>query len=100
MKIFRQNNFAKRGERSLPTAVSTKAGNLFLLSSVLRLLSSVFLICSCFSFVGVSSAADINTPAGMTAYLKRQKLPALKAIDLWENRFGTGLKLTTAHYEI
>lgn len=36
----------------------------------------------------------------MTAYLKRQKLPALKAIDLWENRFGTGLKLTTAHYEI
>jgi hypothetical protein len=50
--------------------------------------------------VGVSSAADINTPAGMSAYLKNQKLPPLKAVDLWESQFGTGLKLTTAHYEI
>ena len=50
--------------------------------------------------VGASSAADINTPAGMSAYLKNQNLPPLKAIDLWESPFGTGLKLTTAHYEI
>jgi hypothetical protein len=60
----------------------------------------ISVICGCFCFVGVSSAADINTPAGMTAYLKNQKLPPLKSIDLWESRFGTGLKLTTAHYEI
>jgi len=58
----------------------------------------ICVICGCFS--GVSPAADINTPAGMTAYLQKQKLPALKAIDLWESQFGTGLKLTTAHYEI
>jgi hypothetical protein len=36
----------------------------------------------------------------MSAYLKNKQLPALKAIDLWESQFGTGLKLTTAHYEI
>jgi hypothetical protein len=36
----------------------------------------------------------------MTAYLQNQKLPTLKAIDLWESQFGTGLKLSTAHYEI
>jgi hypothetical protein len=60
----------------------------------------ICVICGCGYFSGASYAADINTPAGMTAYLQRQKLPALKSIDLWESQFGTGLKLTTAHYEI
>ena len=36
----------------------------------------------------------------MIAYLNKQKLPALKAVELWQNQFGPGLKLTTAHYEI
>ncbi len=36
----------------------------------------------------------------MSAYLQKQKLPPLKSVDLWESQFGTGLKLTTAHYEI
>ena len=36
----------------------------------------------------------------MAAYLKNKQLPTLKTIDLWESQFGTGLKLTTAHYEI
>jgi len=42
----------------------------------------------------------IDTPEGMIAYLKRQNIPALKAVEKWENRFGPGLKLTTAHYEV
>ena len=66
----------------------------------MKIISIICAICGCFSFAGVSHAADINTPTGMTAYLQKQKLPALKAIDLWESQFGTGLKLTTVHYEI
>jgi hypothetical protein len=66
----------------------------------MKKISAICVICGFFCFSGVSSAADINTPAGMTAYLKNQKLPPLKSIDLWESQFGTGLKLTTAHYEI
>lgn len=42
----------------------------------------------------------IGTPEGMIAYLKGLNLPALKSIDVWDNKYGPGLKLTTAHYEI
>jgi hypothetical protein len=66
----------------------------------MKIISVICAICGFFCFSGISFAADINTPTGMTAYLKNKQLPALKAIDLWESQFGTGLKLTTAHYEI
>ncbi len=45
-------------------------------------------------------AAQINTPDGMITYLRSQNLPALKSVEGWQNQFGPGLKLTTAHYEI
>jgi hypothetical protein len=61
-------------------------------------ISIICVICCCFP--SVSYAVDINTPAGMAAYLKNKQLPPLKNIELWESQFGTGLKLTTAHYEI
>ena len=38
--------------------------------------------------------------AGMIEYLRRQNPPALKAVGFWNNPYGPGLKLTTAHYEI
>jgi hypothetical protein len=38
--------------------------------------------------------------AAMVAYLQAQNLPALESVELWENEYGPGLKLTTAHYEI
>jgi hypothetical protein len=66
----------------------------------MKKISAICVICGCFCFAGVSSAADINTPIGMAEYLRAQKLPPLKVIDFWESQFGTGLKLTTAHYEI
>jgi hypothetical protein len=52
------------------------------------------------SQIGGSKAQRIDTPAGMIEYLNRQKLPAMKSVEVWENEFGPGLKLTTAHYEI
>jgi hypothetical protein len=64
----------------------------------MKIISVICVICGCFS--GLSSAVDINTPVGMAAYLRNQKLPPLKNIELWESQFGTGLKLTTTHYEI
>jgi len=42
----------------------------------------------------------IDTPAGMIEYLHRANLPALRSVEVWENQYSPGLKLTTAHYEI
>lgn len=42
----------------------------------------------------------IDTPAGMIDYLKGRNLPALKSVEVWQNEYGPGLKLSTAHYEI
>ena len=42
----------------------------------------------------------IDTPAGMIDYLQRAQLPALKSVEVWQNQYAPGLKLTTAHYEI
>jgi hypothetical protein len=47
-----------------------------------------------------SIAQRIDTPAGMIEHLQRQNLPALQSVQLWQNEYGPGLKLTTAHYEI
>jgi len=47
-----------------------------------------------------SKVQRIDTPAGMIEYLQRQNLPAMKSVEVWENEYGPGLKLTTAHYEI
>jgi hypothetical protein len=49
---------------------------------------------------GVSAAKRIDTPAGMIKYLNRQRLPALRTVEPWQNNYGPGLKLTTAHYEV
>ena len=38
--------------------------------------------------------------ADMVAYLQAHNLPALESVEFWENEYGPGLKLTTAHYEI
>lgn len=40
-------------------------------------------------------------PLAMTKdRLESENLPALASVSLWENPYGPGLKLTTAHYEI
>jgi len=38
--------------------------------------------------------------AGMIEYIGQEDLPALESAEIWENKYGPGLKLTTAHYEI
>jgi hypothetical protein len=57
-------------------------------------------VIGCQSQLGSSNGQRIDTPAGMIEYLNRQKLPALESIEVWENEYGPGLKLTTAHYHI
>ena len=49
---------------------------------------------------GVGNARRIDTPAGMIEYLQKRNLPTLEKVRLWQNEYGPGLKLTTAHYEI
>jgi len=45
-------------------------------------------------------SAKIDSPAGMTAYLKTRRLPMLESVEPWQNPYGPGLKLTTDHYEV
>jgi len=47
-----------------------------------------------------TAAVRIDTPEGMINYLQKRGLPALKSVEVWENEYGPGVKLTTAHYEI
>src|SRR4030042_123163 len=47
-----------------------------------------------------SETARIDTPLGMIEYLHKRNLPALESVEVWQNEYGPGLKLTTAHYEI
>lgn len=42
----------------------------------------------------------VDTPDGMIEYLQKQRLPALKSAEIWQNNYGPGLKLTTEHYQI
>jgi hypothetical protein len=36
----------------------------------------------------------------MIEYLQGLNLPALKSVEVWENDYGPGLKITTEHYEV
>jgi hypothetical protein len=38
--------------------------------------------------------------AGIIEYLQQQNPPELKAVEVWKNPYGPGLKLVTTHYEI
>jgi hypothetical protein len=70
---------------------------------VLICILGVISVAGCFesqSQIHSSKARQIDTPAGMIEYLNRQKLPALQSVEVWQNEYGPGLKLTTAHYEI
>jgi hypothetical protein len=42
----------------------------------------------------------LGTPEEMAAYLHEQALPELETVELWQSKYGDGLKLTTEHYEI
>ena len=45
-------------------------------------------------------AQQLETSAGVAAYLRGQGLDVLESVEVWENGYGPGLKLTTRHYEI
>jgi hypothetical protein len=49
---------------------------------------------------GKTAAGRHDFCAGMIEYLRRQDPPELKAVKVWNNEYGPGLKLTTSHYEI
>lgn len=49
---------------------------------------------------GFGKSKRIDTPTGMITYLKARKPPTLESVEIWENPYGPGLKLTTKHYEI
>jgi hypothetical protein len=50
--------------------------------------------------VEASFNARMDTPEGMIGYLEKLRLPALESVQVWENEYGPGLVIRTAHYEI
>ena len=71
--------------------------------SALILIVGIVFLGGCLENQSSSKSANtlaIDTPNGMIDYLHRQNLPALQSVELWQNEYGPGLKLTTAHYEI
>ena len=49
---------------------------------------------------GEAGAEQQDIRAEMIEHLRQQNPPDLKAVEVWNNQYGPGLKLTTAHYEI
>jgi hypothetical protein len=49
-----------------------------------------------------AKAAPLNNDSRqeMIDYLRKKNLPVLDNVEIWENEYGPGLKLTTTHYEI
>jgi len=63
----------------------------------------VFGLAGCFegtSSVNTGGAHGIDTSEWMVEHLQSENLPTLQSVEVWENEYGPGLKLTTAHYEI
>ncbi len=52
------------------------------------------------SYTSVRQSNRIDTVDGMIEYLQGRRLPPLKSIKEWKNKYGPGLKLTTEHYEV
>ncbi len=52
------------------------------------------------SYTSVRQSNRIDTVDGMIEYLQGRRLPPLKSIKEWKNKYGPGLKLTTKHYEV
>jgi hypothetical protein len=50
--------------------------------------------------IGEAGTQQQDIRAKTIGYLRQQNPPELKAFEVWNNRYGPGLKLTTAHYEI
>jgi hypothetical protein len=50
--------------------------------------------------ISSGGARRIDTPVGMIEYLQQQNLPAVKSIEVWLNKYGDGLIITTKHYRI
>ena len=45
-------------------------------------------------------SASVNKQEAMRQYLQGRHLPALQAVEFWDNEYGAGLLLKTRHYQI
>jgi len=45
-------------------------------------------------------AGGINSPAGMVEHLRKQSIPALESVGVWNNGYGSGIELDTRHYRL
>jgi hypothetical protein len=71
-------------------------------STLILIISIIFLVGfrSDSIVAGETVAGERDIRAEMIEYLRQQNPPELKVVGVWNNKYGPGLKLTTAHYEI
>jgi hypothetical protein len=48
----------------------------------------------------IEDAQELNGCKAVVESLQYENLPALESVDIWRGRYGPGLRITTAHYEI
>jgi hypothetical protein len=60
----------------------------------------IFILLAVCGTAKAKESKRVDTPAGMAAYLKGRRLPALESVKSWENPYGPGLELTTNHYTV
>ena len=68
-------------------------------SALIWIIAAICLV-GCGASVETGGARRIDTSAGMIEYLRQAQLPAVKSIEIWPNKYGDGLIITTEHYEI
>ena len=52
------------------------------------------------SAAGRKNNVKMNSAQGMANYLRSRRLPALESVEVWDNVYAPGLKITTKHYEV
>lgn len=62
----------------------------------------IFCLAGCFGTGALveTGARRIDTAGGMIEYLRARNLPSVESIEVWPNKYGDGLIITTEHYEI
>jgi len=65
-----------------------------------RSLLNLTVVIACAATYASDNTRTRPNHAGMTEHLGQENRSASESVDVWENKYGPGLKLTTAHYEI
>ena len=70
--------------------------------NILLLALFVLIVCGCEPehSKSVGSKTTLSKSSQVEKYLNNKKIPAMKSVQKWENKYDPGLKISTKHYDI